>query len=111
MNRFSQLPFFIVPNGIEKIANENLLPYGNAIKNNLTIKEPDISGITNNKDIKVVEYEGQTYQVFEYQYISSNGNVLNDGCMSYDMMDKYSVGNVNGQSITDMYKSKILEYK
>ncbi len=37
--------------------------------------------------------------VISYQYLAANGNVINDGCQSYDLMDQYVLGNVKEQSI------------
>jgi sulfatase maturation enzyme AslB (radical SAM superfamily) len=107
IDKFSQLPYFAVPRGIQKIEPEDLLPYGNAVKNKLTTNQPNIAEIMDyDKDINIVEYQGETFLVFASQYISSNGNVLNNGCMSYDMMDKYHIGNVTEKSMIEMYSEQ-----
>lgn len=114
INQFSELPFFIVPTRIDFIEPEHLLPYGNAAKNNLTNNQPNLEEVVDyDKSIKIVEYKGETFLVFNYQYISSNGNVLTDGCISYDMMDKYHIGNVTEKSMIEMYSEqpKILQLK
>ena len=41
--------------------------------------------------------------VISYQYISANGNIINDGCQSYDLMDEYALGNVQNQCIEEIY--------
>ena len=114
IERFSELPYFIAPIGIDEIESEHLLSYGNAAKNNLTTNQPNLEEVTNyDKSIKITEHEGETFIVFKNQYISSNGNVLTDGCISYDMMDKYHIGNVMEKSMIEMYSEqpKILQLK
>ena len=62
----------------------------------------------------IKEYEGATYLIVNYQYISANGNVINHGCESYVLMDEYALGNVQEQSIEEIYiknKSKKLVLK
>lgn len=112
--KFSKFPYFIVPTGVEIIKPEHLLPYGNAAKNNLTTNQPDLEEVMNyDKSIKIVEHNGESFLVFNHQYISSNGNVLTDGCISYDMMDKYHIGNVMEQSMVEMYgnQPKMLQFR
>ena len=41
--------------------------------------------------------------VIDYQYIAANGNVINAGCQSYDLMDQYALGNVKKQSMEEIY--------
>lgn len=107
IDKFSQLPYFIAPRRIDKIEPQHLLPYGNAAKNNLTTNQPSIDEIIDyDKSINITEYQGETFLVFNYQYISSNGNVLTDGCISYDMMDKYHIGNVMDKSMIEMYSEQ-----
>lgn len=80
----------------------------------MTYKLPDLTEVVNYEDtFSVKEYEGEEFLVFNCQYISSNGNVLIDGCISYDMMDEYNIGNVLDETIEEMYlkKSKKFEYK
>jgi len=48
----------------------------------------------------------EEYATFKYQYICANGNVVSDGCASYDLMDKYSFGNVTEKPILEMYDIK-----
>ena len=97
------------------INEENILPYGRALKNGLTKQKPDLSELINyQKNYKIKEYEGTTYLVIDYQYIAANGNIINNGCESYDLMDKYALGNVQDQSIKEIYlknKSKKLTLK
>lgn len=83
---------------------ENLLPYGRAYKNGLTNESPNLEDLTDyQKNSKVKEKNGEPYLIIDYQYISSNGNVVNDGGVSYDLMDEYALGNVKEQKIVDMY--------
>ena len=87
-----------------EMSAENILPYGRAYENGLSKQRPDLSELTNyQKNYHITEYEGSTYLVIKYQYISANGNVVNDGCQSYDLMDKYALGNVQRQRIEDIY--------
>ena len=44
--------------------------------------------------------------MFEYQYISSNGNILTDGCVSYDIMDSYHIGNVLEKPILEIFSKQ-----
>lgn len=86
------------------IDEENILPYGRALKYKLSKQRPDLNELLDyQKNYEVKEYEGDTYLVISYQYISANGNVINDGCQSYDLMDEYALGNVQTQSIEEIY--------
>ena len=82
---------------------------------NLSKHQLDLSDLTNyQKNYSIKKYEGTTYLVIDYQYISANGNVINNGCESYDLMDEYTLGNVQEQSIEEIYikdKSKKLVLK
>lgn len=87
---------------IEKVITppDRILPYGRALENHLSTQSPNLEGLTNyQKNYKVTEYQGQEYLVISYQYLAANGNVINDGCQSYDLMDQYVLGNVKEQSI------------
>lgn len=87
-----------------EMREEDILPYGRAYENGLSKQQPDLSELINyQKNYKIKEYEGSTYLVIEYQYISANGNVVNDGCQSYDLMDEYALGNVQKQCIEEIY--------
>lgn len=97
------------------IDEEDILPYGRAYKNKLSIEEPNLEELTNyQKNYEIKEHKGNTYLIISYQYIAANGNVINDGCQSYDLMDEYRLGNVSSQKIEDMYlneKEKVLKIK
>lgn len=87
-----------------ELKEEDILPYGRAYENRLSKQEPNLSELTDyQKNYEIEEYEGSTYLFIEYQYISANGNVVNDGCQSYDLMDEYALGNVQKQDIEDIY--------
>lgn len=87
-----------------EMREENILPYGRAYENGLSKQQPDLSELINyQKNYKIKEYEGSTYLIIKYQYISANGNVVNDGCQSYDLMDEYALGNVQKQCIEEIY--------
>lgn len=105
ISKFKELPYFFIDNGSREYPLEELLPYGNALKNGLSIKEQDLSRLLNH-DLRINEYEGEEYAVFDYQYICANGNVITDGSVSYDLMDAYSLGNVTEKSILEMYDIK-----
>lgn len=86
------------------MAEDDILPYGRAITNNLTTQKPDLSSLIDyQKNYKIKEDEGEEYLIIDYQYISSNGNVINDGCQSYESMDEYALGNVTHQKIDEIY--------
>ncbi len=95
------------------IPPEILLPYGRAYTNGLSKQQPNLKDLTDyQKNYKIKEYEGNTYLTISYQYISANGNVINDGCQSYDLMEQYALGNVCEQRIEEMYltgNSRILK--
>lgn len=92
------------------IKEENILPYGRALEYGLSKQQPDLNELIDyQKNYKVKEYEGDTYLVISYQYISANGNVINDGCQSYDLMDEYALGNVQNQCIEEIYKKGTLK--
>lgn len=87
-----------------EMREEDILPYGRAYENGLSKQQPDLSELINyQKNYKIKEYEGYTYLIIKYQYISANGNVINDGCQSYDLMDEYALGNVQKQYIEEIY--------
>lgn len=86
------------------IEEENILPYGRALVNGLSKEQPDLNELIDyQKNYSIKEYEGDTYLAISYQYISANGNVINDGCQSYDLMDEYALGNIQNQSIEEIY--------
>ncbi|MCI8467258.1 MAG: radical SAM protein [Bacilli bacterium] len=88
----------------DDIKQENILPYGRAYENGLSIQQPDLSKLTNYQDnYRIQEYEGTNYLVVGYQYLSANGNIVNDGCQSYNLMDKYSLGNIQNQTVVEIY--------
>lgn len=92
------------------IDEKNILPYGRALENGLSKQQPDLNELINyQKNYKVEEYEGDTYLVISYQYISANGNVINAGCQSYDLMDEYALGNVQNQCIEEIYTKGTLK--
>lgn len=103
IEKLKDLPYF---SPIDKhiIKEKNILPYGRALENGLSKQQPDLSNLTNyQKSYKIKEYEGTTYLVIDYQYISANGNIINNGCESYDLMDEYALGNVQDQSIEEIH--------
>lgn len=103
VDKLSKLSYFS-PIDKHVIKEEDLLPFGRAYTNGLSKMEPDLSELINyQKNYKVKEYEGVTYLVIEYQYIGANGNVINDACETYSLMDEYSLGNVKEQSIEEIY--------
>ncbi len=114
IEKLKDLPYF---SPVEKytIGEKNILPYGRALENGLSKHQLDLSDLTNyQKNYSIKKYEGTTYLVIDYQYISANGNVINNGCESYDLMDEYTLGNVQEQSIEEIYiknKSKKLVLK
>lgn len=91
---------------IEKTVTKekNILPYGRAYQNNLSIQEPTIDNLVNyQKNYHLKKYQGEEYLVISYQYIAANGNVINSGLESYELMDEYALGNVNEAKIEDIY--------
>lgn len=89
-----------------EIPKDDILPYGYAAINHLTDEVPDLSDLTDyQKKYKIIKEDGKTYLYIDYQYISSNGNIVNDGCQSYDLMDRYSLGNIKDKRIQDIYLS------
>lgn len=114
IEKLKDLPYF---SPVEKytIGEKNILPYGRALENGLSKQQPDLSELIDyQKNYRIKEYEGTTYLVIDYQYIAANGNIINNGCESYDLMDEYALGNVQNQSIEELYlknKSKNLTLK
>lgn len=87
-----------------EIKPEKILPYGRAWENGLSIQQPNLNELINyQKNYNIKEYEGTNYLVIGYQYISANGNVVNDGCHSYNLMDEYALGNIQQQSMEEIY--------
>lgn len=95
------------------IKQEDLLPYGRAFTNKLSKQKQNLKDLTDyQRKYKVKEDNGESYLIIEYQYLAANGNVINDGCQSYDLMDKYALGNVRKETIQEMYlgnKTRILK--
>lgn len=103
IEKLKDLPYF---SPVEKytIGEKNILPYGRALENGLSKQQPDLSELIDyQKNYRIKEYEGTTYLVIDYQYIAANGNIINNGCESYDLMDEYALGNVQDQSIEEIY--------
>ena len=103
IEKLKDLPYF---SPVEKytIGEKNILPYGRALENGLSKQQPDLSELIDyQKNYRIKEYEGTTYLVIEYQYIAANGNIINNGCESYDLMDEYALGNVQDQSIEEIH--------
>lgn len=96
------------------LREEDILPYGNAIKNHLTNAKPNIVDLTDyKKNMEVTKIDEEEFLMIEYQYIAANGNIINDGCQDYELMDKYALGNVE-TPIVDIYlknKNKSLELR
>lgn len=111
VEKLSKLPYL---SPIEKTITKerNILPYGRAYQNNLSIQEPTIDNLINyQKNYRINEYLGEEYLVISYQYIAANGNVINSGLESYELMDEYALGNINEVKIEDIYfnnSSKVL---
>lgn len=111
VEKLSKLPYL---SPIEKTITKerNILPYGRAYQNNLSIQEPTIDNLINyQKNYRINEYLGEEYLVISYQYIAANGNVINSGLESYELMDEYALGNINELKIEDIYfnnSSKVL---
>lgn len=105
VEKLSKLPYL---SPIEKTITKerNILPYGRAYQNNLSIQEPTIDNLVNyQKNYRINEYLGEKYLVISYQYIGANGNVINSGLESYELMDEYALGNINEVKIEDIYFS------
>ena len=103
IEKLKDLPYF---SPIDKhiIKEKNILPYGRALENGLSKQQPDLSELIDyQKNYRIKEYEGTTYLVIDYQYIAANGNIINNGCESYDLMDEYALGNVQDQSIEEIH--------
>ncbi len=102
IQKLSQLSYL---SPIEKviITPECILPYGRVLENHLSTQKPNLEKLVfYQKNYKITEYEGQEYLVIQYQYLEANGNVINDGEQSYDLMDQYAIGNIKKQSIEEM---------
>jgi hypothetical protein len=107
ISKLKELPYFINSSGIDYIMPSDLLPYGNAYKNKLTNNKQDIDLITNyDGSFNIISALNDNYIAFNSQYISADGNVLIDGCISYDMMKKYAIGNVKYDTIQDIYSKQ-----
>lgn len=105
VEKLSKLPYL---SPIEKTITKerNILPYGRAYQNNLSIQEPTLDNLVNyQKNYHIKEYLKEEYLVISYQYIAANGNVINSGLESYELMDEYALGNVNESKIEDIYLS------
>lgn len=103
IEKLKHLSYFSPIDKVE-IKPKNILPYGRAYENGLSKQQPDLSELINyQKNYKIKEYAGSNYLVIGYQYISANGNIVNDGCQSYNLMDEYALGNVQNQSIEEIY--------
>ena len=64
------------------------------VENGLSKQQQDFSRLTDyQKNYTITEYEGNPYCVISYQYIAANGNIINDGTVSYNLMDEYALGN------------------
>ena len=103
INKYEEIEFFIPYENQKFDLKENqILPVGRALENNLSPHELDVSKITE-RGIKYqqLNHEGRDCLSIPYLYISSNGNVQNDyGSMySYDLIDRYSFGNVMDMSL------------
>lgn len=106
LSKLKDLPY-LSPVQKSVLTPDNILPYGRAYTNGLSTQEPNLEDLTDyEKKYKIVEYEGEKYLVISYQYISANGNVVNDGCQSYSLMDQYALGNVLDSKIEDIYLNK-----
>lgn len=82
--------FLIFPLLINKKQKKKIiLPYGRAFGNGLSKQQQDFSRLTDyQKNYTITEYEGNPYCVISYQYIAANGNIINDGTVSYNLMDE-----------------------
>lgn len=105
VEKLSNLSYFSPILKIE-LPKKDILPYGYAAINHLSDAIPNFSNLIDyQKKYEAVTENGKTYLYIEYQYIASNGNVVNDGCQSYDLMDQYALGNVKRDKIQDIYLS------
>ncbi len=109
--------FLIFPLLINKKQKKKIiLPYGRAFGNGLSKQQQDFSRLTDyQKNYTITEYEGNPYCVISYQYIAANGNIINDGTVSYNLMDEYALGNVQQQKVEDIYNNgpvkKLIKYR
>ena len=106
VEKLKDLPYF---HPIERytLNEKEILPYGRALENGLSKQQKDLSNLTDyQKNYKIKEYNNTTYLIIDYQYIAANGNIINSGFESYNLMDKYALGNVESQSIEELYLQK-----
>lgn len=107
IRKLGELSYF---SPVQKItlSEEDILPYGRAYQNKLRTLEPDLKELTDYQKNYSIDYQNEEpYLTIIYQYLAANGNVVNDGCVSYDLMDKYALGNVKKQKIEDMYLKRL----
>lgn len=103
IKRLNELSYFS-PVKKTEIPLDELLPYGRTYQNKLNNHTPNLKDLIDyQKNYEIEEYEGNDYLIISYQYIAANGNVINDGCQSYDLMDEYALGNVIEEQIEGMY--------
>lgn len=106
IKKLSVLPYL---SPVEKsiTRKENILPYGRAYQNNLSIQKPNLAALKEyQKNYHITEYQGDEYLVIHYQYLAANGNVVNSGCESFELMDEYALGNINDSKIEEIYLNK-----
>lgn len=103
IKKLSKLSYLspIIKNNLDE---KDILPYGRAFTNNLSKQTPNLEELTNHqKNYKINKYEGENYLIIYYQYIAANGNIINSGCQSYELMDEYALGNVREDKIEEVY--------
>lgn len=103
IKQYSKEIFFAPPRP-QKEKLSQILPWGRALENKIATEPQDIAKEMNvRKNFEIKNYKGENYLLFDFQYLCANGNVASSGCVSYDMMDKFHLGNVEANTIENMY--------
>lgn len=103
--KLENLPYFTGKVGTGYIPDQALIAQGNAKKNGLTLyKTKDKTLIRKNNGFEIRSDAGKISLYFPFQQLSSNGNLTNNGTLSYEYIDRFPVGNVNEETIEEMYK-------
>lgn len=103
IEEYSKLPFFAPYTGVHPLDIKIIEPYGNAVKNDLVAPKEVYEQKPIESLYTVREYENEEYMIFDYLYISANGNIVYDGCSSYDMMDTQNYGNVTKDTLENIF--------
>ncbi|MDD3453011.1 MAG: radical SAM protein [Bacilli bacterium] len=104
--KYQNLPFFVpYKNQKNEMRKEDILPVGRALKNNLSSYDFNIDEVIN-RGLKseLVVNDNKKYILIPFLYISSNGNIQNDygSMLSYDLIDKYSFGNILSEKLENI---------